>query len=83
MNTVFEATRRQDVWMAELVQYGITLRPIIGLAEAQRYLLSRCVPLHVVERVLSVLGVPRRALTCSNLHAERLFVFLPEVAQSD
>jgi hypothetical protein len=34
------------------VQYGIVLSSIVGIAGAQRYLLSRCIPLHVIERVL-------------------------------
>lgn len=60
MNNSPAGTRRRDVWMTELVQYGITLRSIIGRAEAHRYLFSRCVPQHVVDRVLSYLGGPRR-----------------------
>ncbi|MYN01422.1 hypothetical protein GTP41_04830 [Pseudoduganella sp. DS3] len=62
MDQLTKPTRREDLWTAETVQYGVTLRTIIGLAEAQRYLLSRCVPLHVVERVLSVAEQPRRML---------------------
>ncbi|MCE3262485.1 MAG: hypothetical protein K0R43_1564 [Pseudoduganella sp.] len=60
MGKAYEISRREDVWTAEIVQYGVTLCAIIGLAEAQRYLLSRCVPIHVVERVLTVPGAPRR-----------------------
>lgn len=60
MNNVPEVTRRHDACMTELVQYGVTLRRIIGVAEAHRYLLSRYVPRHVVDRVLSYLGGPRR-----------------------
>ena len=62
MNQRAKSTRRKDVWTAETVQYGVALRTIIGLPEAQRYLLSRCVPLHVVERVLAVTALPRRLL---------------------
>jgi hypothetical protein len=61
MNNAPAGTRRHDVWMTELVQYGVTLRTIIGRAEAHRYLLSRCVPQHVVDRVLSYLEGPRRS----------------------
>lgn len=61
MNNAPVGTRRRDVWMTELVEYGVTLRSIIGRAEAQRYLLSRCAPQHVVDRVLSHLGRPRRS----------------------
>lgn len=64
MDTLAKPTRREDIWTAETVQYGVTLRTVIGLAEAQRYLLSRCVPLHVVERVLSVAAQPHRL--CKN-----------------
>lgn len=60
MSNLTKVVRREDVWTAELVQYGVALRSIIGLAEARRYLLSRCVPLKVVERVLSLRGFPRR-----------------------
>lgn len=60
MGQTYEVSRREDRWTAEIVQYGVTLCSIIGLAEAQRYLLSRCVPLHVVERVLAIPGAPRR-----------------------
>lgn len=56
-----ETTRRENAWMAAIVQYGITLRTIIGLASARRYLLSRCVPLHVVERVLFAPAEERRS----------------------
>ena len=62
--------RREDMWTAATVQYGVTLRPVIGLAEAQRYLLSRCVPLHVVERVLSASAQPRRRLPSAKLTIE-------------
>ncbi|WP_395398744.1 hypothetical protein ACHMW6_18375 [Pseudoduganella sp. UC29_106] len=60
MSNLTKVIRREDILTAELVQYGIALRGIIGLAEARRYLLSRCVPLTVVERVLSIGGFPRR-----------------------
>ena len=60
MSNLTKVIRREDILTAELVQYGIALRSIIGLAEARRYLLSRCVPLKVVERVLSIGGFPRR-----------------------
>jgi len=56
MRTIPENERRRDCQMAELVQYGMMLRSIIGLAEAQRYLLSRCVPPHVIERALNAVG---------------------------
>ena len=52
MNEKSEITRREDVWTAAIVQYGIVLSSIVGIAGAQRYLLSRCIPLHVMERVL-------------------------------
>jgi hypothetical protein len=56
MRKIIEKERRLDWRMAELVQYGMTLRAIIGLAEAQRYLLSRYVPPHVVNRALNAVG---------------------------
>lgn len=52
MNEKSVITRREDVWTAAIVQYGIVLSSIVGIAGAQRYLLSRCIPLHVIERVL-------------------------------
>lgn len=52
MNEKSEITRREDVWTAAIVQYGIVLSSIVGIASAQRYLMSRCIPLHVIERVL-------------------------------
>ena len=61
MRKIPENERRWDCQMAELVQYGMVLRSIIGLVEAQRYLLSRCVPPHVIERALSAVG-PRPSI---------------------
>lgn len=61
MRTIPEKERRRDWRMAELVQYGMTLRAVIGLAEAQLYLLSRCVPPHVVDRALNAVG-PRPSM---------------------
>jgi hypothetical protein len=60
MNPLSKLSRREDMWTAETVQYGLALRTIVGLAEAERYLLYRCVPQHVVDRVLSVTALPRR-----------------------
>jgi len=62
MHPLTQYTRREDFLTAETVEYGLTLRKVIGLAEAQRYLLSRCVPQHVVDRVLSVAALPRRLM---------------------
>jgi hypothetical protein len=61
MKTILEKERRRDWRMAELVHYGMTLRAVIGLAEAQRYLLSRYVPPHVVHRALNAVG-PRPSI---------------------
>jgi len=52
VNENSEIARREDAWTAAIVQYGIALSAIVGIASAQRYLLSRCIPLHVIERVL-------------------------------
>jgi len=38
MNEKPEITRREDVWSAAIVQYGIALSSIVGIASAQRYL---------------------------------------------
>jgi hypothetical protein len=70
MNPLTKLSRREDIWTAETVQYGLTLRTIIGLAEAERYLLYRCVPQHVVDRVLSVKALPRRHRGASKLEVE-------------
>lgn len=65
-----DSTRRENQWMAAIVQYGITLNSIIGIAGAERYLLSRCVPLHVVERVLSASVDSRRSTARTKQHGE-------------
>ncbi|WP_426338211.1 hypothetical protein ACN9MZ_17300 [Pseudoduganella sp. S-14] len=70
MNENSEITRREDVWTAALVQYGITLSSIVGIAAAQRYLLSRCIPLHVVERVLCSPIDGRRTPSRAKVHTD-------------
>jgi hypothetical protein len=60
MKDAAKVVRRIDIWTAETVQYGVALRSVIGADEARRYVQSQCVPLHVVERVLSGTGLPRR-----------------------
>ncbi|WP_395398764.1 hypothetical protein ACHMW6_18440 [Pseudoduganella sp. UC29_106] len=53
MQDCTDKSRREDQWTAAIVQYAIALSDIVGIASAERYLLSRCVPLCVVQRVLS------------------------------
>lgn len=44
---------RRDPEQAEIVQFGIQLQNISGLAEAHRYLLAQGVKPTIIERVLS------------------------------
>ena len=70
MNGNSEITRREDVWSAAIVQYGIVLSSIVGIAGAQRYLQSRCIPLHVIERVLCATIDARRTPTRAKVPTE-------------
>jgi hypothetical protein len=70
MNENSKITRRADVWTAAMVQYGITLSSIVGIAAAQRYLLSRCIPLHVVECVLCSPIDARRTPSRAKVHTD-------------
>jgi len=70
MNGNSEITRREDVWSAAIVQYGIVLSSIVGIADAQRYLQSRCIPLHVIERVLCAPIDARRIPTRAKVPTE-------------
>ncbi|WP_342114475.1 hypothetical protein [Pseudoduganella sp. OTU4001] len=70
MNENTGTTRREDVWTAAVVQYGIVLSSIVGVAGAQRYLLSRCIPLRVVERVLCAPIDSRRTPTRAKMQTE-------------
>ncbi|KQV54789.1 MULTISPECIES: hypothetical protein [unclassified Duganella] len=70
MNNNSEIVRREDVWSAANVQYGILMSAIVGIAGAQRYLLSRRIPLHVIERVLSAPIDARRTPTRAKVPTE-------------
>lgn len=70
MNENSKITRREDVWTAAVVQYGIVLSSIVGIAGAQRYMQSRCIPLHVIERVLCAPIDARRTSTHAKVAAE-------------
>jgi hypothetical protein len=70
MNVNPEIARREDVWSAAIVQYGIALSSIVGIAGAQRYLLSRCIPLHIIERVLCAPIDARRMPARAMVHTE-------------
>jgi len=70
VNENSEIARREDAWTAAIVQYGIALSAIVGIASAQRYLLSRCIPLHVIERVLCAPIDARRTPTRAKVQTE-------------
>jgi len=70
MNGNSETTRREDVWTAAMVQYGIALSSIVGIAAAQRYLLARCIPLQVIERVLCSPIDARRTPSRAKVHTD-------------
>ncbi|KQZ43932.1 hypothetical protein [Duganella sp. Root1480D1] len=70
MDEKSEITRREDAWTAAIVQYGIVLSSIVGIAGAQRYLQARCIPLYVIERVLCAPVGARRAPTRAKADTE-------------
>jgi len=70
VNENSEIARREDIWTAAIVQYGIALSAMVGIASAQRYLLSRCIPLHVIERVLCAPIDARRTTTRAKVQTE-------------
>lgn len=65
-----QRSRGVKVWSTAIVQYGIVLSSIVGIAGAQRYLQSRCIPLHVIERVLCAPIDARRIPTRAKVPTE-------------
>jgi len=61
MDDLVESMRRQNDRAAQIVQYGLSLQFIAGANEAKRYLTDNGIPIHVIERVLSMPGAPRRS----------------------
>lgn len=60
MDEVSESTRRQNYRTAQIVQWAISLQFTAGAEEAKRYLAECGISIHVIERVLSSTGAPRR-----------------------
>lgn len=65
-----QRSRGVKVWSTAIVQYGIVLSSIVGISDAQRYLQSRCIPLHVIERVLCAPIDARRIPTRAKVPTE-------------
>jgi hypothetical protein len=61
MSDFDESTRRQNDRTAQIIQYGITLQFIAGAQEARRYLKDHGIPVHVIERVLSMGAAARHS----------------------
>jgi hypothetical protein len=61
MDDACKMLRRHDHQAAQVVQSGVMIQFLAGTLEAECYLLDKGIPVHVVERVLSETGAPRRS----------------------